>query len=341
VRNIDPDGTRRDVRPETGCLSTTVASTRSRRLRMYLKQAPGTPFYGLFRASALGTAVAALDGAADERQPIALGLDMIVLAKVFAAHEVAVTHEPLLLFRRGGHSHRIDAYGTLRQYLGEVWRFGRAMSKVVASKAFDPRLRMVLVNYLARFVFSAPMLRMTWHYFSRSWPALDRLRSYWLMHWTPAFVRLRTRARALAPGSQVVIFGAGKHTQRMLRAIRLALGSQTRIIGVCDDAAIDGGCLHDVPIISPDDLAALRPDLILVSSDTYESLLASRAAQVAPMQAAIWCIYDMANERAASASRDSIEARNRSMTSMLSSSFSVADRAGESEPRFDLIESTN
>jgi len=252
-----------------------------------------------------------------------------MLAGFIRKHDVAVTDKPLLHFRRGGHSHRLDTFETLGGYARQVGRFARALRSAVLDSKHDHararssleslRLWAALNLYLVRYCLSRPMRSMTWHYVSRSMPLIDRLMAHCSVRTSPAMSRLRARARALPPRSRVVIFGAGKHTRRALRAIHLAISGRSAIVGVCDDAADHCAPIANLPIITPQRMAELRPDLVLVSSDAYERSLARRAFDTAPAGTAVWCIYDLSLEAPADAStRCSIDAMNPDMVSMAS-----------------------
>ena len=159
-----------------------------------------------------------------------------------------------------------------------------------------------------------------------------------MLHRSPAFRRLRARARQLTSGSRVVIFGGGKHTRRCLRAIQLALRPNGTIIAICDDVPERVGSFGIIPVIGVNALAAMMPELVVVSSDTYEATLYQRATEIAPACARIWSIYDAALEaqdRARSCA--SIEEMKSSIDSIASESRdSTADDREEA-----LIASTN
>ena len=64
---------------------------------------------------------------------------MVFLADFIGRHEVSVTSEPLLLFRRGGISHQIDRYGSWREYLKHVVGFIRMLRPCNLSATPRPR----------------------------------------------------------------------------------------------------------------------------------------------------------------------------------------------------------
>jgi hypothetical protein len=308
--------------------------TSFQRLMMYLKHGPGTPLYGVFRTAVLHEALGALRETASVGPP-PLGLDMVFLAAFVKNNGLAVSHEPLLLFRRGGLSHRVDMHESLPSYLRQIWRLARNLDRAMAGPDQTPvqrlRLRWACWLFLMRYLLSPPMRRMTWHYLSQSTPILGWVHMRWLALSNPAFAKLRRRARRLPQNSRVVLFGAGKHTRRCLHAIRRAMGKRTRLVAICDDAADRCAPIAALPVIAPQDLGRLRPDLLIVSSDTYESALYRRAVSIAPCGVRVWCIYDAAletkaNERSACAT----EAMNASISSSASGEFATQD--GDAAP---------
>jgi hypothetical protein len=87
----------------------------------------------------------------------------------------------------------------------------------------------------------------------------------------------------------VVVFGAGKHTRRCWRAIRIAL-KKHQIVAICDDASRCDS-IAGLEILTPAEAAAFEPDIVVVSSDAYEAALSRRAHQ-AFCDVPVWCIYD-------------------------------------------------
>lgn len=326
ARNIDPDGTRRDVRPETMALRTSEPGDEpAQRLQNYLRDAAGTPFYGVFRTAALRTVLPGLRRCAGDSPdaPPMLGLDIVFLAAFIREHALAVTHEPLLLFRRGGISHRIERYGSLSAYLREMHRFARELRSATrcgrAPRRDQSRLAAARRRYLLRLWLGTELRAMTMHYLVHSLPVLKALRDHARLHASTPFMRLKQRARSLPRGTRIVIFGAGKHTSRCIGSIMLAFGKHRPIIAVCDDRPPREASIAGVRVLPASELHRLRPDVVLVSSDAYEAALHNRACAETAGRARVWTMYDHSLEAATSASSsDSIEARKPSMTSMAS-----------------------
>jgi glycosyltransferase involved in cell wall biosynthesis len=298
VRNIDPDGTMRDIRPETASLRTATGMNVSHRLRMYLRETPGTPFYGLFRSKALRASLDVLHemNALCAGGPALLGIDMIFLARFLRDHGFAYAPQPLLLFRRGGVSHDLGRYGSLRGYFRQLrfyWSEMKSATTVSESALLDRlRVRTALCRSMARWLLSREMRPMTAHYLAGAMPILRAPRAWFASHASRDLRRLRRRIASLPGGSRIVLFGAGKHTRRRLTEVRTTLGRRARLIAACDDRADACPPLRDLPIVSPPSLAELKPDVLLVSSDAYEQAMFRRACAVAPPGVRVWTIYD-------------------------------------------------
>lgn len=333
ARNMDPDGAPKDLRRETLSLRTTRGMTAARRTRMYLREAPGTIFYGLFRTSMLKPALEMLRRETERDGNPLLGLDMVFLAHVVREHDLAVTHEPLLLFRRGGLSHRIDVYRSLRGYLRHTRRFAASLRRATCLPGASPIDRLSVLTarwwYLARYFLGRPMRLVTWHYLSGAIPGVMAAASWWASMTDPVMRNLRRRLRALPKGGRVAIFGAGKHTRRRLEAMKLAAGRGASFVGVIDDLAASASPIDGLPIVPPEMAGTLRPDVILVSSDTFEAGMIERARQIAPPGIAVWCIYDTALEtaspRRSEASTPAMKRSNSAKPSSVAAMSSVAD----------------
>jgi glycosyltransferase involved in cell wall biosynthesis len=326
VRNMHPDGGDAGIRPETASLRTSVGMSRAGRLRMYLREAPGTPFYGLFRTAMLKPSLevlrrdAVLDGV-----PV-LGLDMVFLADVLRRNDLAITSDPLLRFRFGGWSHRLDVYGSLRDYLRHIRFLAASLRR--ASVAPDATIaeRMTLlsarVRFLAHYLASPPMRRMTWHYLSQAFPWLSHAHARWASRHRPELRDLAKRARELPPNGTIALFGAGKHTRRCLESIRRALGPR-KIVAIADDAATRSPIepIGGIPVVAPAELGRIRPNVVLVSSDTFEAGLLRSALAAAPTDCPVWALYDRSLEESC---RAEVSARSTVATNERSASIASA-----------------
>jgi SAM-dependent methyltransferase len=80
-------------------------------------------------------------------------------------------------------------------------------------------------------------------------------------------------------GKRIAVFGAGFHTQELLRRTRLR---EARLVGLLDnDRRKQGREILGLPVVAPADIDALDPDLILISSyafqdEIYDSLETQR-----------------------------------------------------------------
>lgn len=333
VRNMDPDGTLREVRTETLSLRTTTGMTAAQRLLMHLRDAAGTPFYGVFRTKTLHRALPVLREVANVEGPVMLGADMAFITAFLKNDGLAVTQESLLLFRRGGWSHRLDLYQTLRGYLRQIRRFDRALAAATSSNehSWVDRIRLSLArrSYLLRYLNSPPMRRMTWYYLCHAMPLLPPLHAWLGVRTNPAFRRLRRRLQSLPGGTRVMLYGAGKHTRRCLPLLRMAAGSHARIVAAIDDAANSCAPINGLPIIAPSDRAIHDADLVIVSSDAYEAALFEKARAILPADLRVWCVHDPALESSdAACSEASTPAMNLCNSSMASTSTLELTRTG-------------
>ncbi|UCD75414.1 MAG: glycosyltransferase family 2 protein [Phycisphaerales bacterium] len=319
VRNLDPDGAAGDTRPETRDMHFGAEARPGRRLVRYLREAPCTLFYGLYRTEAAKEQIDVLRDLADPPRIVPLGGDMVFLAALLKRHGVVMTDRPLLLFRRGGASHRVDLHDSMPQFLRQVGlfvlRLNRAVAGVDENIIWKVRIRLVLWRRVVRFLLCPPLWRMFLHHLIGAVPVASRVHAAWSLRFNPAFRLLRRRVRTLSPGSRVVLFGAGKHTRRCFDVMESALRGRAIIAGICDDAADRHDAVGDVSITPADELETLSPDLVLVSSDTYEPTLVRRARKVTPPAVPVWCIYDQSLERLAhQAPPPAPTARSRSST---------------------------
>jgi len=300
VRDMQPDGTRLDVRTDTlGLRSTTggashEALTAAQRLRMFFGRGPGTPICGLFRRSALVAALGDLPALRRTDGRLGIAWDIQFLAAYFRRHHICFVEQPLLNFRRGGHSHRFEAYGGLAGYLREAGRFAAGLSRASRGAEGDAMdrfcARLGRWSFTARYLAGAPMRRALGHYASQSWPRAAAAFGSWRWRTSQPMRALATRAKRLPGGATIALFGAGKHTRRALPALKRIFRRQ-QIIAVIDDHALPGSDLGGIPVVRPDVLIEMRPNILVVSSDAYEEPLARRAASVAPAQTTVWRIY--------------------------------------------------
>ncbi|OGV46863.1 MAG: hypothetical protein A2X46_15905 [Lentisphaerae bacterium GWF2_57_35] len=88
---------------------------------------------------------------------------------------------------------------------------------------------------------------------------------------------------------QIWLYGAGQHTRWLLRQVAHQKGP--RIIGIIDDAAISGQTIDDIPVLSLK--AALKHDIkaVIPSTDTPNSPLTRKVAQVFQHKAQIISLY--------------------------------------------------
>lgn len=106
----------------------------------------------------------------------------------------------------------------------------------------------------------------------------------------PHFARLGERVRCYVRGSAFGIYGAGKHTSRMLPLFRQAMEPWGRIAAILDDSpkvSEVGG----IPVIRTGDAEGLGLSAVVVSSDTYEAAMAERLRGVLPGQVDVLRVY--------------------------------------------------
>jgi hypothetical protein len=225
---------------------------------------------------------------------------MIFLARFVREHGVAYVHEPLVLFRRGGVSHDLGRYGSLHDYARQVRTFATQFRQATAishgPRGETIRLHLARFRSVARWLVSRDMRRMHSYYVAQAIPSLRRIRGCLRFHTDRSMRRLRRRVRRMPAGCRIILFGAGKHTQRRIDELRRSVQRHARIIAVCDDRPLDCPPIAGFSIIAPSQLRELGPDVMLVSSDTYEAALFRRAVSVAPANCEVWCLYDTALE---------------------------------------------
>ncbi|MDD2235821.1 MAG: class I SAM-dependent methyltransferase [Kiritimatiellae bacterium] len=77
--------------------------------------------------------------------------------------------------------------------------------------------------------------------------------------------------------TNVVLYGAGKHTQTLLPWLLKSAFLSVNICGIVDDAKTQGA-LCGIPLVSRDILSEKNIDAIIISSDAHENVLAEKAA---------------------------------------------------------------
>jgi glycosyltransferase involved in cell wall biosynthesis len=290
---IDPDGTPRIECHATNSLASASSRNACDRLIAYLRCSPCSPIYGLFRTEALQQHLNTL------RNGPKFGADLVFLAHFIAQHQLAFNPTRMLMLRGGGASHNADQFNGVRSLIGELWHFYRGLCSVsgeMHSIRDLVRIRIALWSLMFRYVTWGPMRSMFMRHIYKAVPLFasieDRVRSH-----LGAFGRLRRRLQTLPSGSRIVIFGGGKHTRRVLHTIQLVVGRRSQIIAVCDDRAARLTPLaNQIPLIDPDTMVRMRPDVVLVSSDTYERTLFRRAKLLVGTEVPVWCVYDQTIE---------------------------------------------
>jgi glycosyltransferase involved in cell wall biosynthesis len=323
VRNMDPDGTWRDLRLETNSLRTTLGLSPFQRVKMYLQDGAGTPFYGIYRTQCLKELLPLLDAIDRQPGPLMIGTDMVFLAALIAKFDLAVTHMPLLLFRRGGWSHRLDTFRTLRGYLSQLLHFWRWLGLVSTPPRIGLLQRMRLcwhrARYFAMYFASKPMRQLTGYYLRHSNPFVHKLVSWYSRVHLTALRLLARRCQQERPGTTMGLFGAGKHSQRLLQAMQAAAHPHVEIIALYDDRPAALTIQFPIPVLLSSQLREMAPDILLVSSDSYEQVMFRRAAAIVPPSTRVWALYDTALEHTdALASCDSTDAMNSSAASIAS-----------------------
>jgi hypothetical protein len=111
----------------------------------------------------------------------------------------------------------------------------------------------------------------------------------------PQFERLRQRIETLPPGTKVSLFGAGRHTRRLISRFRWAIEPRASMVTILDDKPavdeIDGIPVHKPADLSLGDKTALPFDVVIVSSDTHEAALADAACDAVGGRVPVWYLY--------------------------------------------------
>jgi len=323
VRDMNPDGSVCEVRPETASLRSTHGMTGLDRLQHYFREAPATPIYGMFRTMALKRHLDVLKNARRRDGSLTFGADVAFLASFWRDHDVRVTHEPLLLFRRGGVSHQLDSMERLRPLAKQIIAFRRLITVAIrrpGDSVFTRwRLARLRDRYLRRLLLTPPLRRIVAHAILQSWPMLKPLHARWVCRLSPEFTYLCRRCAALPPGSSVAIFGAGKHTCRQAHVLKFVVGRRAKLTAIADDRAAEGQLIDGIPIIPANQLESASDDVVIASSDSDEATLYRRACKVANAESEVWAIYDRTLETSVARSSASMERRTPSIQSMASS----------------------
>ncbi len=111
-------------------------------------------------------------------------------------------------------------------------------------------------------------------------------------HAQPFYERLAQRIAALPAGSRIALYGAGKHTRKMLPLFRQAAGSHAQLAGILDDHPGDRRDIDGLPVIPASDWRTLSPAAIIVSSDAHESAMAAKLATIVTDNIKIWRVYN-------------------------------------------------
>ncbi|HVT81897.1 MAG TPA: glycosyltransferase [Phycisphaerae bacterium] len=123
---------------------------------------------------------------------------------------------------------------------------------------------------------------------------------YWKKEWgadpseralAQAFHDLTRRASALPQGARIALFGAGQHTGRHLSKFREALEPHSDIVAILDDRPQTVRTLAGIPIVQSDRWHTLALDAIVVSSDTYETALATRTIKLTAGALPVFAVY--------------------------------------------------
>lgn len=79
---------------------------------------------------------------------------------------------------------------------------------------------------------------------------------------------------------RVWLFGAGKHTDWLLRILEGVPGPA--VLGILDDCAVGGQSLRGLPILKPQNAEADKADAVVLSTDTLQALFRARCATALP-----------------------------------------------------------
>jgi glycosyltransferase involved in cell wall biosynthesis len=133
---------------------------------------------------------------------------------------------------------------------------------------------------------------LTWQ---ESETARDR---YWRAEWgvapkfrraRPHFERLARRIATLPAGARIALYGAGKHTQRMLPLFRQAVADRGQLVGILEDNPGNRTELAGLPIVATAQWRDLAPAVVIPSSDTYEAQMVARLRGIVDVP--VWPVY--------------------------------------------------
>ena len=123
---------------------------------------------------------------------------------------------------------------------------------------------------------------------------------YWMNSWgehprekrvARSFALLRDRMTHFPPGMNVALFGAGKHTGRMLERFRGAIEPRHRLGVILDDRAEGGPMIGGVPVAPTGDWRSRGVEAVVVSSDAYEATMLSALRQATGGEVPVLAVY--------------------------------------------------
>ncbi len=136
--------------------------------------------------------------------------------------------------------------------------------------------------------------RCDWSFFEKNYT--QRAEHHWSTYLidhstTPAEERMTAALAecALKGHKRVLLFGAGRHTQKLGRVLRSPAVS---VLGIIDDnPAARGTRLWNYPVVSMQEAIALKPDAVILSSDAAEEKLCAAAVPLAARGVQIIGLY--------------------------------------------------
>ena len=79
----------------------------------------------------------------------------------------------------------------------------------------------------------------------------------------------------------IVLYGAGKHTQRFLDSLKMLRNCPLRVTGIVDDHHA-GEQIDGLTIVAPSEIRSIKADALVISSDTFEETMLQKALQLNP-----------------------------------------------------------